>query len=136
MNPSIDNDPEFRQRVMRALDQATAKLEAAAYARREPIAVVGIGCRFPGGADSPDTFWERLSCGFDAIDETPADRWDVQKFFDPNIEAEGKIYTNRGGFLDNVDQFDARFFEISPREAASMDPQQRLLLEVLSLIHI
>ena len=130
MNPSIDNDPEFRQRVMRALDQATAKLEAAAYARREPIAVVGIGCRFPGGADSPDTFWERLSCGFDAIDETPADRWDVQKFFDPNIEAEGKIYTNRGGFLDNVDQFDARFFEISPREAASMDPQQRLLLEV------
>ena len=98
-------------------------------ARGEPIAIVGMGCRFPGG-DAPEAFWQLLRGGFDAISEIPADRWDVDRFYDPNPEAVGKMYTRRGGFLRKVDLFDPQFFSISPREAVGIDPQQRLLMEI------
>lgn len=108
--------------------QATiARLEAA---QSEPIAIIGMGCRFPGGADDPDAFWSLLANGVDAIREVPAERWSIDEFFDTDPDALGTMSTRWGGFLDGVDQFDARFFRISPREAISMDPQQRLLLEV------
>jgi len=98
--------------------------------KREPIAIVGIGCRFPGGASSPATFWQLLLDGVDAVGEIPEDRWDVDAFYHPDPQRPGKIYTRRGSFLHGVDLFDSEFFHISPREAASMDPQQRLLLEL------
>ena len=95
----------------------------------EPIAIIGIGCRFPG-ADGPAAFWRLLSDGVDVISEIPPERWDADAFYDPNGTAPGTATTRWGGFLDQVDQFDPEFFGISPREAARMDPQQRLLLEV------
>ncbi len=98
----------------------------------EPIAVVGMACRFPGGANSPEQYWNLLSQGADAVCEIPRDRFDVDKFYDPNPDVPGKIITRQGGFLKDVDleAFDARFFQISPIEARNLDPQQRLLLEV------
>ena len=107
-----------------------ARLRAAEQARREPIAVIGIGCRLPGGAVTPEAYWQLLQDGVDAIGEVPADRWQIDDYYDPNPDAPGKMATRYGAFLDGVDGFDSRFFGISPREAASMDPQQRLLLEV------
>jgi acyl transferase domain-containing protein len=97
---------------------------------REPLAIIGIGCHFPGGATSPQAFWDLLCAGTDATREVPADRWDVRKFYDPDLKKSGKMNTYRGGYLDRVDQFDAHFFGISPREAMWLDPQQRLLLQV------
>jgi acyl transferase domain-containing protein len=97
---------------------------------REPIAMVGMGTRFPGGGDSPAAFWEALCRGVDAISETPADRWNIEAFYDSDPDAPGKMWTRQGGFLDRLDLFDADFFGISPREAVSLDPQQRLLMEV------
>ena len=97
---------------------------------REPLAIIGIGCHFPGGAISPQTFWELLSSGTDATREIPADRWDVRKFYDPDPQKSGKMYTSHGGYLERIDQFDAHFFGIAPREAMWLDPQQRLLLQV------
>lgn len=97
---------------------------------KEPIAIIGIGCRFPGGVNSPDSFWQLLSNGIDAITEIPSDRIDVERYFDPRPATPGKIMTRWGGFLEQIDQFDASFFGISPRETDRLDPQQRLLLEV------
>ena len=95
----------------------------------EPLAIIGIGCRFPGSS-SPQEFWDSIRDGVDAITEVPADRFKVDEFYDPDPSVAGKISTRWGGFVAQVDQFDAHFFGISPREAARMDPQQRLLLEV------
>ena len=95
---------------------------------REPIAVVGISCRFPG-APNVEAFWRLLERGEDAIQEIPAERWDIEAYYDPNPDAPGKMYARYGGFLDAFDTADLDFFDISPHEAASMDPQQRWLLE-------
>ncbi|MBO0856872.1 MAG: SDR family NAD(P)-dependent oxidoreductase [Chloracidobacterium sp.] len=96
----------------------------------EPIAIVGIGCRLPGGANSPHEFWELLREGVDAIREIPEDRWSRDAYFDEDYLATGKMNTRWGGFLDQVDGFDSFFFGVSPREASQMDPQQRLMLEL------
>lgn len=95
----------------------------------EPIAIIGIGCRLPGGATTPTEFWDLLCAGVDATRELPPDRWEAGKFYDPDATKLGKTSTMRGGFLDRIDQFDAQFFGISPREAIWLDPQQRLLLQ-------
>ncbi len=95
----------------------------------ESIAIIGIGCRLPGASD-PESFWQLLQNGVDAIAEVPKDRWDIDAFYDPEPGVPGKMSTRWGGFLDQVDQFDPQFFGISPREVERMDPQQRLVLEV------
>ena len=97
--------------------------------RSGAVAIVGIGCRFPGGVDDPASFWRLLSEGVDAITRSRADRIDLDHFYDPRPATPGRMMTRWGGFLDGIDEFDADFFGISPREAERLDPQQRLLLE-------
>lgn len=118
------------KQVYLTIEKLQSKLEALRQAQTEPIAIIGMGCRYPNGANSPEAFWELLHTGRDGIIEVPPDRWDAGAFYDPQPDRPGKIGTRWGGFLDNVAGFDARFFGVAPREAAQMDPQQRLLLEV------
>ncbi|MBP6986318.1 MAG: hypothetical protein KBB83_07020, partial [Alphaproteobacteria bacterium] len=99
-------------------------------ARQEPIAIIGMGCRFPGGANSPEEFWQLLSQGYSAVTEIPQDRWNIKQFYSEDANVPGKMYTKQGAFLDNIDMFEPEFFSITPREAERMDPQQRLFLEV------
>jgi acyl transferase domain-containing protein/SAM-dependent methyltransferase len=117
------------KRAYMALEQMQARLDALEQSRREPIAIVGMGCRFPG-ADDPAAFWQMLCTGGDAVREIPLERWDIDAYYDPDPDAPGKMSSRHAGLLDQVDGFDPQFFGISPREAISMDPQQRLLLEV------
>ena len=118
------------KRALVALEEMQARLHAAERRGREPLAVIGVGCRLPGGVSGPDDYWRLLSEGRDAITEVPRDRWDADAVYDPDPEAPGKCYTRWGGFLEQVDGFDPQLFGIAPREAMEMDPQQRLLLEV------
>ncbi|MFC9438568.1 beta-ketoacyl synthase N-terminal-like domain-containing protein, partial [Nocardia sp. NPDC057030] len=98
--------------------------------RDDPLCVAGLACRFPGGANTPEQFWQNLIDGVDASAEVPAQRWDAHSFYDPDPYAPGTAYTTRGAFVDDIAGFDAKFFGISPREALRLDPQQRMLLEV------
>lgn len=96
----------------------------------EPVAIVGMSCRFPGGANSPEELWSILEKGVDTITEVPKDRWNVDDFYAPPPAKPGKMFTRSAAFLEDIDKFDAHFFGITPREANLMDPQQRLLLEL------
>jgi len=131
-NPTSNQEEALSptKRALLALKELQAKLDALEQAKHEPIAIVGMGCRFPGGVDNPTSFWELLHRKGDAITEIPSDRWDVERYYSPDINASGKMYTRHGGFVPHLQEFDASFFRISPREAISLDPQQRLLLEV------
>ncbi|RMI33404.1 type I polyketide synthase [Nocardia stercoris] len=125
--------PDREATLRRALLEVRSAREEAARTRNaltEPIAVVGVGCRFPGGVHGPEDFWELLADGRSGVIETPRDRWDLDRFFDADPEAPGRTYSRHGGFLDDVKGFDPAVFGIPPREAASIDPQHRLVLEV------
>lgn len=125
--PSESDSP--LQNALRLFKETQARLAGYERAQSEPIAVIGMGCRFPGG-ENPGAFWRLLRAGGDAVREVPSDRWNIDDYYDPDPAAPGKMNTRWGGFLDRVDEFDADFFGISPREASHVDPQQRLLLEV------
>lgn len=114
-------------REIRRLREELRKRPAPAV---EPVAIVGMGCRFPGGSNTPQRFWEFLARGGDGITEVPPSRWDAGRYEGEGPYAPGRIASRRGGFLSSVDTFDAQFFGVSPREAALLDPQGRLLLEV------
>ncbi len=129
-NLKQNSDLSPTKRALLALNKMQAKVDALEQEKNEPIAIIGMGCRFPGGGDNPEAFWRILRDGVDTIGEIPPNRWDVDAYYDPNPAAPGKIYCRYGGFLKNVENFDPQFFGISPREAMSLDPQQRLLLEV------
>ncbi|MCP4147418.1 MAG: AMP-binding protein, partial [bacterium] len=126
---------EMEQKYKEALKKASNKInellvEITDLKREEAVAVTGMSCRFPGGADNPATFWKILEEGVDTVSLIPSERWDVEDFYSEDKDAPGKSYTREGAFLDDVSSFDASFFGISPREAAVVDPQHRLLLEV------
>jgi len=115
--------------VLATPDPAPTPVQIPTEAADEPIAILSAGCRYPGGVVDLDSFWRLLDAGGDAIGQVPRSRWDADALYDPDPDAKGKSTSRSGGFLADIDAFDAGFFEISPREAAAMDPQQRLLLE-------
>jgi len=124
------NEPALSplKRAFIAMEEAQARAKALEDFARAPIAIIGLDCRVPG-AKGPKAFWQLLESGTDATGPVPAGRWDHSKYFTTDPEQPGGIATDRGGFLDEVDKFDATLFGIAPREARSMDPQQRLFLE-------
>ena len=133
-NSNLDVRPDGERkavllRALQAIESLQSKLDAIEHDLVEPIAIVGLSCRFPGSND-PDAFWSLLAKGVDAVSEAPKDRWEKGAYIDSDLSAPGKLRTLYGGFLDHIDLFDPAFFGISGREAESMDPQQRLLLEV------
>ena len=129
MNNIATDNLSPTKKALLALQQMRDRLDTSEKAKHEPIAVIGIGCRFPG-ANNPAEFWKLLSEGKNAITEVPAEHWDLQQYCNDGVNTPGKICTYYGGFIPHLKEFDAAFFRIAPREAISLDPQQRLLLEV------
>ncbi|MGD9832286.1 MAG: SDR family NAD(P)-dependent oxidoreductase [Piscinibacter sp.] len=129
-SPDAERSMTPLKRAFLALEETRARLAAAEAAQREPIAIIGLGCRVPGGGNEPASFWALMRDGVDAIGPLPADRWDVEALHDPDPEVPGRIATRAGGFLGDVRGFDPGLFGITRREAQGMDPQQRLFLEV------
>ncbi len=127
--PSVDRLAEYIADQIGEVSRVVPKVNAVSHTAAEPIAIVGMACRFPGAEDLP-SFWRLLEKGEDAVVPAPGDRWNADAYYDPDPDAPGKMYTREAGFLRQVDRFDASFFGISPREAMSLDPQHRLLLEV------
>ena len=127
---------ESRPKTLEEANAEIARLQAELASRgkgniqKEPIAIIGMGCRYPGGVRTPEEFWHLLSSGEDILSDIPDDRWDFEAYFDPEITVPGKMYVRKGYYLDDIDQFDPQFFGLSPREAESLDPQQRLVMEV------
>ena len=129
MTPEHSADLEQLKRALVAVRKLRARVDELEQAGREPLAIVGIGCRLPGGATSPQLFWRLLHEGQNAVVEVPRERWDAEAYWAADANTPGKVPTRHGGFLAAVDRFDPHFFGIAPREAAAMDPQQRLVLE-------
>ena len=128
--PAGSSSTDTLRRAYRTIQLLKRKVDESERARREPIAVVGIGCRFPGAVVDAASYWRALSAGVDAVREIPHDRWDVEEFYDSRPQQPGRTTARVGGFLDHIDRFDYEFFGISRPEALAMDPQQRLTLEV------
>jgi acyl transferase domain-containing protein/acyl carrier protein len=126
---SAQQQPDARPRILRTLQDALHRLQAMERERTEPIAIIGMGCRFPGGVEDPESFWALLRDGVDAVREFPHDDRGLWSAVDPDPEAPGRSYARHGAFLADVDRFDAQFFGLSRREADSLDPQHRVLLE-------
>src|ERR1700720_994245 len=130
MNVELRSDEAvLMKQALQEIRARRARLARHEATSADPIAVVGMACRFPQ-ADTPEQYWDLLVGGVDAVGTIPLDRGDLASFYDPDPNAPGKMYTNSGPLLKNFDQFGPSFFGISPREAQFMDPQQRLLLEV------
>lgn len=135
MNTSQDLKQEILEvrkkslKVINKLNQKISTLQTQVDQYHEPIAIVGMGCRFPGNASNPEQFWELLKNQEDGVGSIPDHRWDVEAHYDPDPDVDGRMYTKEGGFLRDIESFDPDFFNINSQEAKSIDPQQRLLLE-------
>jgi 3-oxoacyl-(acyl-carrier-protein) synthase/NAD(P)-dependent dehydrogenase (short-subunit alcohol dehydrogenase family)/acyl carrier protein len=125
-----DKSEDWKREALLGLQRARKKIQELEAAANEPVAIVGMGCRFPGSGEGADAFWEFLCRGGNAVGEVPRDRWTVDDFYDAGHGVPGRLYSRDGAFLDGIRGFDASFFGISAVEAMRMDPQQRLLLEV------